>query len=97
MRAPRQGVTRADADALPAAEVADAVEEDYRRDGTVALSAIRPPAASREPAADPRGAAAEGRCGQVRDGGRPAAPHRPPPRRRREAPQAPPPRGSPSA
>ena len=28
--------------ALPAAEVADAVEEEYRRDGTVALSAIRP-------------------------------------------------------
>ena len=43
---PRQGVTRADADALPAAEVADAVEEEYRRDGTVALSAIRPPGES---------------------------------------------------
>jgi serine/threonine protein phosphatase PrpC len=40
--APRQGITRADADALPAAEVADAVEQEYRRDGTVALSAIRP-------------------------------------------------------
>ena len=46
VRSPRQGVTRADADALPAAEVADAVEEDYRRDGTVALSAIRPPGES---------------------------------------------------
>ena len=42
VRAPRQGVTRADASALPAAEVADAVEEEYRKDGTVALSAIRP-------------------------------------------------------
>jgi serine/threonine protein phosphatase PrpC len=52
VRSPRQGVTRADADALPAAEVADAVEEDYRRDGTVALSAIRPPGES-EPAATP--------------------------------------------
>ena len=46
VRSPRQGVTRADADALPVAEVADAVEEDYRRDGTVALSAIRPPGES---------------------------------------------------
>ncbi len=52
VRSPRQGVTRADADALPAAEVADAVEEEYRRDGTVALSAIRAPGAS-EPAATP--------------------------------------------
>jgi serine/threonine protein phosphatase PrpC len=52
VRSPRQGVTRADADALPAAEVADAVEEGYRRDGTVALSAIRPPGES-EPAATP--------------------------------------------
>jgi serine/threonine protein phosphatase PrpC len=49
---PRQGVTRADADALPAAEVADAVEESYRQDGTVALSAIRPPGES-EPASTP--------------------------------------------
>jgi protein phosphatase len=52
VRSPRQGVTRADADALPAAEVADAVEESYRRDGTVALSAIRPPGES-ESAASP--------------------------------------------
>jgi protein phosphatase len=52
VRSPRQGVTRADADALPAAEVADAVEEEYRRDGTVALSAVRPPGES-EPAATP--------------------------------------------
>ncbi len=42
VRSPRQGVTRADADALPAAEVADGVEESYRRDGTIALSAVRP-------------------------------------------------------
>ena len=42
VRGPRQGVTRADASAMPAAEVADAVEEEYRKDGTVALSAIRP-------------------------------------------------------
>jgi PPM family protein phosphatase len=52
VRSPRQGVTRADASALPAAEVAAAVEEGYRRDGTVALSAIRPPGES-EPAATP--------------------------------------------
>jgi protein phosphatase len=52
VRSPRQGVTRGEADALPAAEVADAVEEEYRRDGTVALSAIRPPGES-EPAATP--------------------------------------------
>jgi protein phosphatase len=50
VRAPRQGVTRPDADALPAAEVADAVESNYR--GTVALSAIRPPGES-EAAATP--------------------------------------------
>jgi serine/threonine protein phosphatase PrpC len=42
VRAPRQGVTRAAAGAPPAAEVADSVEEEYRRDGTVALSAVRP-------------------------------------------------------
>ena len=48
VRPPRQGVTRADAetkvgdDALSTAEVADAVEDDYRRSGTVALSAIQP-------------------------------------------------------
>jgi PPM family protein phosphatase len=41
VRAPRQGVTRAAA-GPPAAEVADSVEEEYRRDGTVALSAVRP-------------------------------------------------------
>jgi serine/threonine protein phosphatase PrpC len=39
---PRQGVTRAEGDSLEASEVADAVEEDYRASGTVALSAIRP-------------------------------------------------------
>jgi PPM family protein phosphatase len=43
VRSPRQGVTRAEshtqaADALPSS----AAEEDYRRSGTVALSAIRP-------------------------------------------------------
>jgi PPM family protein phosphatase len=42
VRAPRQGVTRAAEGAPPAAEVADSVEEEYRRDGTVALSAVRP-------------------------------------------------------
>jgi serine/threonine protein phosphatase PrpC len=42
VRSPRQGVTRAEGDALRASEVADAVEEDYRASGTVALSAIRP-------------------------------------------------------
>src|SRR5215207_1424163 len=51
VRSPRQGVTRAEASALPAAEVADAVEEEYRRDGTVAMSAIRP--GESEPAAAP--------------------------------------------
>jgi serine/threonine protein phosphatase PrpC len=56
VRTPRQGVTRADAesqvgdDALQSADVADAVEDDYRRDGTVALSAIRP---GGEPSAAP--------------------------------------------
>jgi protein phosphatase len=49
VRPPRQGVTRADAAALPTADVADAVEESYRKDGTVALSAIRAPGES-EPA-----------------------------------------------
>jgi protein phosphatase len=61
---PRQGITRAESDtrvgddALHANEVADAVEDDYRRSGTVALSAVRPrgqngaPAES-EPAAPP--------------------------------------------
>jgi PPM family protein phosphatase len=42
VRGPRQGVTRPEANAMPAAEVADAVEEECRRDGTIALSAIRP-------------------------------------------------------
>src|SRR5215212_10463053 len=61
---PRQGVTRAESDtrvgddALRAGEVADAVEDDYCRSGTVAMSAVRPreqtaaPAES-EPAAPP--------------------------------------------
>ena len=48
VRPPRQGITRADAetqvgdDALRSADVADAVEDDYRRSGTMAMSAIRP-------------------------------------------------------
>jgi protein phosphatase len=42
VRAPRQGVTRAEGDAPQASDVADAVEEDYRSTGTVALSAVRP-------------------------------------------------------
>ncbi len=42
VKGPRQGVTRPASTAAPAAEVADAVEEEYRKDGTVALSAIRP-------------------------------------------------------
>jgi protein phosphatase len=70
---PRQGVTRADAgpqigdDAQRSPDVADAVEDDYRRSGTVALSAIRPAGETadappeepppQEPAAEP---AAEG-------------------------------------
>ena len=87
VRSPRQGVTRADADALPAAEVADAVEEDYRRDGTVALSAIRPPGES-ESVATPEEPPPQ-------DDAARSATATPPPRRtaplpgRREAPQAP--------
>ena len=48
VRAPRQGITRAESetqvgdDALRSSDVADAVEDDYRRSGTVAVSAIRP-------------------------------------------------------
>ena len=38
-----------------------------------------PPAGRVRARRDPRGAAAAGRCGQVRDGDSPAAPHRPPP------------------
>jgi PPM family protein phosphatase len=52
VRSPRQDVTRAAAGAPPGAGVADAVEEEYRRDGTVAMSAVRRPGAS-EPAASP--------------------------------------------
>ena len=44
--APRQGVTRpsgvSDDEVLRSSEVTDSVEDDYRRSGTVALSAIRP-------------------------------------------------------
>jgi serine/threonine protein phosphatase PrpC len=55
VRPPRQGVTRADADALQTSAVSDAVEDDYRSSGTVALSAIRPSDGSAEsaPAAPP--------------------------------------------
>ena len=64
-----------DDEVLRSSEVADTVEEDYRRSGTVALSAIRP---SGETEAA-RGAAAAGRCGQIRDGdARRAAPPRSP-------------------
>jgi len=64
VRGPRQGVTRAESDtrvgedALRSGDVADALEDDYRRSGTVAMSAVRPreqtaaPAES-EPAAPP--------------------------------------------
>jgi PPM family protein phosphatase len=54
VRQPRQGITRAESvtevgdDALRSAEVTDAVEEEYRRSGTVAVSAIRPGAESAE-------------------------------------------------
>jgi serine/threonine protein phosphatase PrpC len=44
--APRQGVTRpagvSDDEVLRSSEVSDTIEDDYRRSGTVALSAIRP-------------------------------------------------------
>jgi PPM family protein phosphatase len=40
--APRQGVTRPQAENAQPTEVSDSVEDDYRRSGTVALSAIQP-------------------------------------------------------
>ncbi len=48
--APRQGVTRPQAENAQPTEVSDSVEDDYRRSGTVALSAIQP---GGEPAAAP--------------------------------------------
>ncbi len=46
VRAPNQGITRpagvSDDDVLRSSEVTDSAEDDYRRSGTVALSAIRP-------------------------------------------------------
>src|SRR5829696_2490643 len=85
VRAPRQGVTRAEAhtqvgdDALHSADVADAVEDDYRRSGTVAMSAVRPRAeagapAESEPAASPEEPPPKG------DAGGPATAEVPPPR-----------------
>jgi PPM family protein phosphatase len=85
VRAPRQGVTRAEAhtkvgdDALRTADVADAVEDDYRRSGTVAMSAVRPRAeagapADSEPAAPPEEPPPKG------DAGGPATAEAPPPR-----------------
>ena len=85
VRAPRQGVTRADAAALPAAEVADAVEEEYRKDGTVALSAIRRRAS---PSAPPRSR----RRRTMRPG-----PRRRLPRRAAPPPSPAPPRSSPAS
>jgi serine/threonine protein phosphatase PrpC len=71
--APRQGITRAESDPQ-VGDVDDAVEDDYRRSGTVALSAIRPggettDAPPEEPPPEEPGAA------------RPAAPAESPPRR----------------
>jgi PPM family protein phosphatase len=40
--APRQGVTRPQGESAQPTEVSDSVEDDYRRSGTVALSAIQP-------------------------------------------------------
>jgi serine/threonine protein phosphatase PrpC len=48
--APRQGVTRPQGENAQPTEVSDSVEDDYRRSGTVALSAIQP---GGEPAAAP--------------------------------------------
>ena len=39
---PRQGITRPQSEAAHPPEVSDSVEDDYRRSGTVALSAIQP-------------------------------------------------------
>jgi serine/threonine protein phosphatase PrpC len=48
--APRQGVTRPQTENAQPTEVSDSVEDDYRRSGTVALSAIQP---AGEPATAP--------------------------------------------
>ena len=66
-------------DDVPPSEVADTVEDDYRRSGTVALSAIRP---GGEPPRAARGAAAAGAAAS-RPGSRP--PHRSASRRRGRA------------
>jgi protein phosphatase len=54
---PRQGVTRpsgvTDEDVLRSSEVTDTVEDDYRRSGTVALSAIRPGGETAAPPEEP--------------------------------------------
>ena len=55
--APRQGVTRpagvSDDEVLRSSEVSDNVEDDYRRSGTVALSAIRPSGETEAPEEPP--------------------------------------------
>ncbi len=55
--APRQGVTRpagvSDDEVLRSSEVSDTVEDDYRRSGTVALSAIRPSGETEAPEEPP--------------------------------------------
>jgi protein phosphatase len=54
---PRQGVTRpagvSDDEVLRSSEVTDTVEDDYRRSGTVALSAIRPSGETEAPEEPP--------------------------------------------
>ena len=73
MPAPRQGVTRpagvSDDEVLRSSEVSDTVEDDYRRSGTVALSAIRPSGETEAPEEPPPQEPGRG----------PAAPHRPAP------------------
>jgi protein phosphatase len=55
--APRQGVSRpagvSDDDVLRSSEVSDTIEDDYRRSGTVALSAIRPSGETEAPEEPP--------------------------------------------
>jgi protein phosphatase len=55
--APRQGVTRpagvSDDEVLRSSEVSDTIEDDYRRSGTVALSAIRPSGETEAPEEPP--------------------------------------------
>ena len=57
VRAPNQGVTRpagvSDDEVLRSSEVSDTIEDDYRRSGTVALSAIRPSGETEAPEEPP--------------------------------------------